>query len=235
MSAFKNITNLLEQWYDKKSILAYNNILCINQQFFDYFSSGKVEKHFSDILNEIHDIHSYTREYGVTLGEKISVAIISHFLQKNLIDINICDVDPLIYIEESKELDLGKTITQINIAYFRKISDYVITQGFACWDHKIKGSNLGREGSDLTAILWAYVLHCECSLYKDVSALYTGDPKKYPNAQIVPNLTFTEYKKGYLGTGFIHDRVIDFCLKHKEMRLEIRSLDDQVGTSIKNY
>ncbi|WP_457825216.1 amino acid kinase family protein, partial [Staphylococcus aureus] len=69
----------------------------------------------------------------------------------------------------------------------------VITQGFIGATDDNESTTLGREGSDYTAAVFANILDAEyVTIWKDVTGVMNADPKVFPDAQLMPELNFTE-------------------------------------------
>ncbi len=216
VSAFKNITNLIEKWYDNCDVNALQEILRIHRNIFE---SLLPENHFLldfpefEELKNIH-INKVERDEALALGEKMSSAIILSYLKQEGIDI-IQDIrDPFIFGNPEKFF-FDKSREEILRFVESRKSQHILTQGFASWDEGNK-SNLGREGSDLTAVLWARALCVDCVLYKDVGVLYTADPRKYRDVKKIEKISFSEYQRDFFGAGIVYDKVIDFCLVYDQ-------------------
>ncbi len=69
-----------------------------------------------------------------------------------------------------------------------------VTQGFISEDSDNGAkTNLGRGGSDFTAALIAAALDAEClEIWTDVDGFYTADPRKDPNATLLPKMTYQQ-------------------------------------------
>lgn len=231
VSALKNITNLLERWYDSRDHKALEEITMLHQLFYDYFTDIQVTT--TTEYNElIHAPDIYTRERTLALGEKMSVRLINSFLQSQNISIETIEGDPVISAVDT-QLDIEKSVRSIQSSYGKKRTTHVIVQGFSSRNGEDIG-NLGREGSDLTAVIWAYALGLPCALYKDVGGVYTADPKTDPHAQIIPEMTLENYQKDFFGAGVIYDKVILFCLNH-HLDLEIRSFPEDIRGTIVHH
>lgn len=230
VSAFKNVTNLLEKWFDDKSVEALEELVKIHRNFFNTLFPDKIfEKDFED-FDEIKQIHMrlLSRDAALALGEKMSSRIIERFLQESGIDISSHDSDPLAFGNpDSFNFEFSQKV--IRDFFASKKTKHIITQGFASWDGG-NLSNLGREGSDLTAALWAQSLNAECILYKDVGALYTKDPHKYPEAEKISQISFTDYKENFFGAGVVYDKLIDFCLERGQDLAIYSFSENSLGT-----
>lgn len=100
----------------------------------------------------------------------------------------------------------------------------VITQGFIGRDSLNATTTLGREGSDYSAAIFAYCLKAESvTIWKDVSGVMNGDPKKFPSATLIPSLTYNDsIELAYYGASVIHPKTIQ-PLKARNIPLFVRS------------
>lgn len=212
VSAFFGVTKLIDEWYNTKNQDIYNQIIKIHKNIFEkVFPEKNFEKDFY-YIDRIKNIHRLQIQEALTLGESMSSFIVLLFLKKNGLDIQTSSPNPAVF-GNSDFLNLDKT-KKIIIEYFNiKKSQHILTDGFSSWHNGVL-DNLGKEGSDMTAVLWAYTLGVPCVLYKDVGALYTKDPNKNINVKKIDKISFDEYKKNFYNAGIIYNRVIDFCIKN---------------------
>ncbi|MGN9273768.1 amino acid kinase family protein, partial [Enterococcus faecium] len=86
----------------------------------------------------------------------------------------------------------------------------VITQGFIGATDDNESTTLGREGSDYTAAVFANILDAEyVTIWKDVTEVMNADSKVFPDAQLMPELNFTEViEMAYYGAQVIHPKTI---------------------------
>jgi aspartate kinase len=103
-------------------------------------------------------------------------------------------------------------------------SGFVITQGFVGSSPEGFAVTLGREGSDYTASIFAYSLNAErMTVWKDVEGIMNADPKEYPEATFLSELTFHEaIEMTYYGASVIHPKTIK-PIQNKNIPLEVRS------------
>jgi aspartate kinase len=83
---------------------------------------------------------------------------------------------------------------------------------------------LGREGSDYTAAIFSYCLNAErMTVWKDVEGIMNADPKEFPEATFISELTFTEaIEMTYYGASVIHPKTIK-PIQNRNIPLEVRS------------
>jgi aspartate kinase len=115
-------------------------------------------------------------------------------------------------------------------------STCILTQGFLGRDSESGlRTTLGREGSDFTASVLAYSLDAsEVWVWKDVAGVMDADPRLFPMARVLPQLSYREaVEMTYYGASVIHPRTIQ-PLQNKGIPLRVRSFlhPDLGGTVI---
>ena len=85
-------------------------------------------------------------------------------------------------------------------------------------------TSLGREGSDFSAAIFAYLLNAESvTIWKDVPGLLNADPKCFEPTQLLKEISFREaVELAYYGASVIHPRTIK-PLQNKNIPLYIKS------------
>jgi aspartate kinase len=91
-----------------------------------------------------------------------------------------------------------------------RTSDIILTQGFIGATDENESTTLGREGSDFSAAIFANLLNAESlTIWKDVEGVMSADPKLFPNAQFINELSFDEViEMAYYGAQVIHPKTI---------------------------
>ena len=102
-----------------------------------------------------------------------------------------------------------------------------ITQGFIGSTDENESTTLGREGSDYTAAIFANLLDAESqTIWKDVEAVMSADPKQFPDAQVIHELSFDEViEMAYYGAQVIHPKTIK-PLQNKGIPLQVKCFLD---------
>lgn len=95
-------------------------------------------------------------------------------------------------------------------------------------------TTLGRGGSDITAVALAVALGAErCDLYKDVSGIFTADPRIVPQARRLHKVAYEEMLElAGLGSKVLHSRAVELAMKHKLPLRIFSSFEESVGTHI---
>lgn len=110
----------------------------------------------------------------------------------------------------------------------------VIVAGFQGVDGEGDITTLGRGGSDTSAVALAAALGANlCEVYTDVDGIYTADPRKFPKAVKMDQISYDEILElASLGAGVMHGRSIEFGKKYN-VTIHVRSsLNDNPGTLI---
>ena len=200
---------------------------------------------FTEIEWLLHDkpVRSYDYYYDqiVCLGELLSSCIISHSLNENGIINEWIDVrDSMRTDNNFRDADVIWNVTteKIRANVLNLMNDnnkIVVTQGFIGATEDNESTTLGREGSDYSAAIFANILDAESlSIWKDVDGVMNADPKTYPEAVLIPELSYTEViEMAYYGAQVIHPKTIK-PLQNKKIPLLVKSFlnSDQPGTII---
>ena len=115
--------------------------------------------------------------------------------------------------------------------------DVVITQGFIGATDENESTTLGREGSDYSAAIFANLLGAESvTIWKDVEAVMSADPRKFEDAVNIYELSYTEViEMAYYGAQVIHPKTIK-PLQNKGIPLLVKNFTNPSlpGTVISN-
>ncbi|WP_136617654.1 MULTISPECIES: uridylate kinase [Mesorhizobium] len=94
--------------------------------------------------------------------------------------------------------------------------EVVVAAGAQAIDQSGRLTFLGRNSSDLTAIVIASMLgEHACEIYSDVPGVYTADPYLVPGAQMIPEIAYaTLAQMSRHGAKVLHHRAVDYAEKH---------------------
>lgn len=172
--------------------------------------------------------YNYIYDQIVSLGEYISTTIVSDYANSIGLSNTLLDVKQVLFTDNAYtegKVDFKKTEEAIS----KKVTElvktgFVITQGFVGSTPEGFATTLGREGSDYTASIFAYSLNAErMTVWKDVEGIMNADPKEFPEAQFISELTFHEaIEMTYYGASVIHPKTIK-PIQNKNIPLEVRS------------
>ena len=178
---------------------------------------------------------SYDYDQIVSIGEFLSTTIMHSYLMQIGFQNILYDARDLIRTDNTyrnAKIDWKVTNDLIN----KKIKGkHCITQGFIGCTSENFTTTLGREGSDFSAAIIAYVLEADqLVIWKDVPSMMNADPKYFHDVKPIEKISYDEViELAYFGAKIIHPKTIQ-PLKKKKIPLYIKSfLDrDSVGTTI---
>lgn len=113
--------------------------------------------------------------------------------------------------------------------------DYVvIVAGFQGVTKDNMTTTLGRGGSDTTAVALASALNCVCEIYTDVDGVYTVDPRVYPLAKKLDQITYDEMMEMSVnGAKVLETRSVELAKKYNIDLYLGRTLEsEKKGTSV---
>lgn len=172
--------------------------------------------------------YNYIYDQIVSIGEFISTTIVSGYANAIGLTNTLLDVKQVLFTDNAYTegvVDFKKTEKAIADTVNQLVkSGFVITQGFVGSSPEGFAVTLGREGSDYTASIFAYSLNAErMTVWKDVEGIMNADPKEYPEATFLSELTFHEaIEMTYYGASVIHPKTIK-PIQNKNIPLEVRS------------
>lgn len=182
-----------------------------------------------DFLAQNHSRnYNFIYDQVVSIGEYISTTIVSEFANHQAVTNTLVDAKHCIFTDNAYtegKIDWKKTekaISAVIPPLFE--TGFVITQGFVGCTQEDFTTTLGREGSDYTAAIFSYCLNAErMTVWKDVEGIMNADPKEFPEATFISELTFTEaIEMTYYGASVIHPKTIK-PIQNRNIPLEVRS------------
>lgn len=117
-------------------------------------------------------------------------------------------------------------------------NDVVIVTGGQAIDRFGRLTMLGRNSSDLTAVVIAAALSCSsCEIYSDVCGVFTADPYIIPSARLIPELTYrATAQMSRRGAKVLHHRAVEYAEQYG-VSIICKSLEadgETVGTRVGN-
>ncbi len=247
ISALGKTTNLMEEilrgYFEKKANL--NELLLqLKKTHFqialDLDENGLVLNHILEDLfeqleerlqEEPSDNFDYEYDKIVSFGEILSTNLISAYL--NMIGINNKWLDARKLIKTDHTFREGKVDWEKSVSIIRekvtrlketKESNILITQGFISGTSENITTTLGREGSDYSAAILAFAIDAESvTIWKDVPGLLNADPKFFPEAVKLDEISYEEaIELSYYGATIIHPKTIK-PLQNKNIPLYVKS------------
>lgn len=208
------------------------------------------EKQLRDFFTEVewllHDrpVRGFDYYYDqiVCVGELLSTAIVSHYLNESGLSNQWLDVRDIIRTDDNfrdATIDWEYTSRQVDeqVRPLLEKGRLLLTQGYIGSTDENESTTLGREGSDYTAAIFANLLNAESlSIWKDVESVMNADPKQFPAAVPIHELNYAEViEMAFYGAQVIHPKTIK-PLQNKSIPLYVKCfLDPNLpGTHIHN-
>lgn len=195
-----------------------------------------IDKVFADIRKrfEVTASANYDLVYDqiVSQGEVLSSVIVSHFLNEQGVENTWFDARTLVrtdstFREGRVDWEASQKLVNQNLIPFyigaigRRVA---LTQGFIGSTTIGLTTTLGREGSDYTAAILAYLLDAkDVTIWKDVAGVMNADPRRYDKAVKFDKISFREaIELSYYGASVIHPKTIK-PLQNKGIPLYVKS------------
>ena len=169
--------------------------------------------------------YSFVYDQIVSIGEILSSKIIHHFLLDNNINSSLIDARNCIKTNSKyRGAKVEWDTTNKKIKECIRDTKINITQGFIGSDKNNFTVTLGREGSDYSAAIFAYVLNAQSlSIWKDVPGLLNADPKFFSNTKLLNQISYSEtIELAFYGASIIHPKTLQ-PLQKKEIPLLVKS------------
>jgi aspartate kinase len=256
ISAMGKTTNALEKvteaFYAGRKEEAFQLFEIVKKQHVNT-SKYLLVTHFNQCLTQLTDFFTEiewllydnpVKEYDfyydqiVCIGELLSTAIISHYLNEININNTWIDVRDIIRTNNNfreAEIDWERTTAAVHNQKINESASIFITQGFIGATDENESTTLGREGSDYTAAVFANILNAESlTIWKDVEGVMNADPKQFPDAKTISELSFDEIiEMAYYGAQVIHPKTIK-PLQNKNIPLFVKCFSNPLlnGTVI---
>jgi aspartokinase/homoserine dehydrogenase 1 len=220
--------------YDSKEYKAINHRLTalvedlledsVAREFLELFSNdiNSIVKLLNDDLiinNDDTDIEKVIAGFGELWSAKILSLYIAKLLDSDD-EVEFIDSRSIIYVQSS---DLGAIVDwkKSNECYKKVVTksqaNILIITGFIASNEREQPTNLGRNGSDYSAAIFASLFGAQALvIWTDVDGVMSADPNKVPDAQVVSNLSYNEAMElAYFGAKVIHPKTLNPLMEQK--------------------
>ncbi len=255
-----NLEKVVEEWYQGNVPEAIEHIFEVRKKHIDIVNDFEIDNSDkSRIISEIdvliHQLKEMVQERAaknfnmvydqiVSFGELLSTRIIASYLNLASVDCNFLDARDFVVTNDcfrDARINWSRTAGRINAlkkSFFDGTGKKSIVQGFiGRTEDNLYTTTLGREGSDFTASIFAFCLDAkEVIIWKDVPGVLNADPRLFPHAILIPNLSYLEaVEMTYYGASVIHPKTIK-PLQNKLIPLRVKSFLNPTapGTLISN-
>src|SRR5574344_1586942 len=173
-------------------------------------------------ISMIKELTKRTRDYLVSFGERMSVRMMSAYLEKQGIPATYYDAWDIGMVSDSNYM-AAELLDEVWENIPKHLNDYKdgktdaipIVTGFIAKDKNGIITTLGRGGSDLSATMIGSAMKAkEIQTWKDVDGILTADPRVVKEAHPVPEVTYEEAAElAYFGAQVLHPRSMMPCIK----------------------
>jgi aspartate kinase len=192
---------------------------------------GELKKVFARMEERLSEVPTLNYDFDydqiVANGEILSTMIVAAYLKEAGVSCRWTDARQSIktdnkYREARVEWELSEKLVKKNFEF--EEDQVIITQGFIGSTINNLSTTLGREGSDYTAAILAYLLDAErVVIWKDVPGVLNADPKWFDNTVLLEQLSYQDaIELAYYGASVIHPKTIQ-PLKKKAIPLQVKS------------
>lgn len=171
----------------------------------------------------------------LTTGEQVTISLVVMALKELGVDaVSLTGWQAGI---ETEDVHQDARITDIKTEKLQEhLNDgkAVLVAGFQGVSENGDITTLGRGGSDTTAVALAAALKAEtCSIFTDVTGVFTADPRFVKKARQLESISYDEMLElANLGAGVLHPRAVEFA-KNYQVSLVVRSSMMEVeGTTV---
>ena len=239
-SAMGKVTNMLEQVVEEY-MLKSKDVEQTLQKVKDFHTDilADLFPHEHSIYNEVNNLfveiewvledepnldYSFNYDQIVSIGELLSTKIMSAYLQEHGFKNKWLDARDIIRTDNkyrNAKIDWEQTnaFCKLHIKSFP-----IITQGFIGCTSENFTTTLGREGSDFTAAILAFVLDAkQVIIWKDVDGVMNADPRYFEDSKQLMKIPFEEaIELAYYGAKVMHPKTIQ-PLQKKSIPLQVKS------------
>ncbi len=258
VSAMGKTTNALERIIDhytgKKEKLLKKEYESLKEYHYEIVR-GLFEDESNPVYTEVEDLfkelsvkltgeptlnYDYDYDQIICFGELLSTTIINRFLTESGIKSRWMDIRKSLKSDNNwreAKVDWELSDRLVNEHFLFNGERILITQGFLASTINDQTTSLGREGSDYTAAILAYMLKAEnVTIWKDVPGVLNADPKYFDDTVLLERLSYLDaIELAYYGTSVIHPKTIK-PLQNRNITLHVKSFIDPAarGTIVGN-
>src|ERR1043165_1003453 len=149
-------------------------------------------------------------EFVAGHGELWSAQMLHAYLEANGHSSTWLDARTVLIVEpDSNTVAIDWILSQKNIDVWQadhRDTDFVVITGYVAATHDGSATTLKRNGSDLSASIFAALLDADSvTIWTDVDGVYSAAPRRVPDAIVIPELSYQEAAElAYFGAKVIH-------------------------------
>ena len=148
-----------------------------------------------DGISLLGELSVRSMDLVMSFGERLSVSLIAFILNANNIEAEPVDTRSLVKTDSNfGKAQILKKETEENIrSFFKNKKTLQVVTGFIASNAEGHTTTVGRDGSDLTAAVFAAALGAKkLEIFSDVDGILTADPRHVKNALCIDEISYTE-------------------------------------------
>ncbi|MCL6014810.1 MAG: hypothetical protein M1323_04185 [Candidatus Thermoplasmatota archaeon] len=195
---------------------------------------------FSDVDDFIEKIDECTLDFYVSLGEQISGAICTIYLEDNHDAIYMDSIDTGIFIrkvDDVNKIDLDRSVN----LHSEKLEEFlgkktIVTTGFYGLNESGNIAIAGRNSSDYVASVLAVKFRADVLvLFKDVDGIYQADPKIEHLISPIREMNYEQAMRYSMEGAIIHPDAVRICSEN-DIKIHVMGYNSlKIGTTIGRY
>lgn len=201
---------------------------------------GEMMAELNDVLHGVfllRELSDKSLALVLSYGERLSCRIVSRYMHVSGTPAECVDARSVIVTDDNHcfakvdRLATGKLIHE----RFRSFDVLPVVTGFIASAPDGSVTNLGRGGSDFTATILGAALHAEeVWIWTDVDGFYSADPKRVPDARVIPEISYAEAMElSHAGAKVLHPLAVQPVMKAGvPLRIKNSFNPDKPGTRI---
>ena len=247
-SAMGKTTNMLEEVHLKRVQRsnwneAFERVVDFHETIAEALGVHE-EEHYCDFQTEVSrlkeilstpvsDQENFEYDRVVSFGELMSTLLITAFMEKEGFNVEWMDVRNVIKTNNDHRFadvdwDRSNRAAEVLQSHLEEDPErLIVTQGFIAASRLGNTTTLGREGSDFSASIIAFLLKAnKLVIWKDVPGMLNADPKWFSNTIQIPHISYSEsIELSYYGASVIHPKTIQ-PLQQNDIPLFVKSFND---------
>lgn len=194
----------------------------------------------AQVTDDARRRHPRELDMLLTTGERVSMALLAMAIRDLGIEaISLTGSQAAIITDEAHTVARIAEVRATRVREELMAGRVVIVAGFQGVSRQREVTTLGRGGSDTTAVALAAALGAdECDIFTDVDGVFTADPRRVPDARLIPRIDFEEMiELASAGAQVMHPRAVEIAARF-HVPIRVRNSfrdDDHPGTLITDH
>lgn len=222
LGANTNSETLVDELKTKIQQIKRNLTDSLNAKDVDNLDSSKLEdainkefKRLAQLIEGANLLGHCPEQTGaqiLTLGERISIILLSWIFNCLKTEVSLIDPDKFLVAENQSGdpvADIPLSKEKFNQLY-SSLKPIALMPGFVGVSPTGNTMTLGRNGSDYSAAILAVCSQADvCEIWTDVDGVYNADPRLVKEAELISKMSFSEaIELSYFGAKILHPKTI---------------------------